>query len=163
MSCYTRPVTSKDVSASLRRRQFTSTPILLLLLMAQGAGCGSRGGQAPDGGAAGTGTAGSGGGAGNIAGSGGNAGSGGMGGSAAVAQTCVPPAELNQPAAKLSQTGCMDPADPKKMAASVVAYEVNSPLWSDGADKQRGMALPTGGKIHVKSCASAPAECPQGL
>ena len=40
------------------------------------------------------------------------------------------------------------------MAASVVPYEVNSPLWSDGADKQRGMALPTGGKIHVKNCAT---------
>ena len=46
------------------------------------------------------------------------------------------------------------------MAASVVPYEVNSPLWSDGADKQRGMALPASGKIHVKNCTANPAECP---
>jgi len=129
--------------------------------MALGAGCGSGAGQGPDGGAAGTGTAGSGG---NVAGSGGSGGNGGggMGGSVPVVQTCVPPAAIDQPAAMLSQTGCMDPTDPKKMAASVVAYDVNSPLWSDGADKQRGMALPTGAKIHVKSCAAAPAECTQG-
>ena len=77
-------------------------------------------------------------------------------------QTCVPPTAIDQPAAKLSQTGCMDPTDTKKMAASVIPYEVNSPLWSDGADKTRGLALPTGGKIHVKNCATTPAECPQG-
>jgi uncharacterized repeat protein (TIGR03806 family) len=56
----------------------------------------------------------------------------------------------------------MNPGDIKKMAASVVPYEVNSPLWSDGADKQRGLALPTGKKIHVKNCATTPAECTQG-
>jgi len=129
--------------------------------MAQAGGCGSGGGQPPDGGTAGM--AGSGG---NTAGSGGssagNGGSGGTGGSAPVVQTCVPPAAIDQPAAKLSQTGCMDPTDPKKMAAAVIAYDVNSPLWSDGADKQRGLALPTGGKIHVKNCTATPAECTQG-
>lgn len=76
-------------------------------------------------------------------------------------QTCVPPADPAQPPAKLSQTGCVNATDPKTMAASVVPYEVNSPLWSDGADKVRGLALPTGGKIHVKNCAAAPAECPE--
>jgi hypothetical protein len=45
------------------------------------------------------------------------------------------------------------------MASSVVPYEVNSPLWSDGALKTRGMRLPAGGKIHVKDCAKNPAEC----
>lgn len=75
-------------------------------------------------------------------------------------QTCVPPADQNQPPQMLSQTGCMDPDDPKILARSVIAYEVNSPLWSDGADKLRGMALPMGGKIHVKNCAASPAECP---
>ena len=62
----------------------------------------------------------------------------------------------------LSQTGCMDPARPTMMAASVTPYEVNSPLWSDGADKQRGMALPVGAKIHAKNCTTTPAECAQG-
>jgi uncharacterized repeat protein (TIGR03806 family) len=75
-------------------------------------------------------------------------------------QTCVPPANKDMPPEKLSQTGCVNPADPKALAASVVPYEVNSPLWSDGADKQRGLALPTGGKIHVKNCTANPTECP---
>jgi hypothetical protein len=66
---------------------------------------------------------------------------------------------------KLSQTGCIDAKPfsdttiPIKMASVVVPYEVNSPLWSDGALKTRGMRLPTGGKIHVKDCATNPAEC----
>lgn len=76
-------------------------------------------------------------------------------------QTCVPPADPTQPPAKLSQTGCVNANDPKTMAPSVVPYEVNSPLWSDGADKLRGIALPMGGKIHVKNCGSNPAECPE--
>jgi hypothetical protein len=54
----------------------------------------------------------------------------------------------------------VSPTDPKALAASVVPYEVNSPLWSDGADKRRGMALPTNGKIHVLNCTANPAECP---
>jgi uncharacterized repeat protein (TIGR03806 family) len=65
-------------------------------------------------------------------------------------QTCRPPAALDQPIAKLSQTGCVDATNPTRLAASVFSYEVNSPLWSDGADKQRGLALPAGAKIHVK-------------
>jgi len=66
---------------------------------------------------------------------------------------------MDQPVARLSQTGCVNPTDPTKMAATVIPYEVNSPLWSDGADKQRGLALPTGGKIHVKNCAADPGDC----
>jgi hypothetical protein len=78
---------------------------------------------------------------------------------------CAPPADIRCPAPKLSQTGCIDPSpfsDPKtpiKMASVVVPYDVNSPLWSDGALKTRGMRLPAGGKIHVKDCAKNPAEC----
>ena len=104
------------------------------------------------------------------AGSGGNglggaaAGAGGMAGAGGSAspppQTCVPPANRDQPPEKLSQTGCVNPADPKALATSVIPYEVNSPLWSDGADKRRGIALPMGGKIHVKNCAANPSECP---
>jgi uncharacterized repeat protein (TIGR03806 family) len=69
---------------------------------------------------------------------------------------------MDQPPALLSQTGCMDPARPTMIAASVLQYEVNSPLWSDGADKTRGMSFPADAKIHVKNCATTPAECPQG-
>jgi uncharacterized repeat protein (TIGR03806 family) len=124
--------------------------------MAPGIGCGSGGSQGP-------GTAGNGGNSGN-GGSGATGGSG-SGGTGAIdggpinEQPCRPPAAMDQPAAKLSQTGCVNPADPTIMAATVIPYEVNSPLWSDGADKQRGLALPTGGKIHVKNCAANASEC----
>jgi uncharacterized repeat protein (TIGR03806 family) len=53
------------------------------------------------------------------------------------------------PAELLSQTGCVDPKDPKKLAAGVLPYDVNSPLWSDGADKDRGFAIPDGTTIKV--------------
>jgi uncharacterized repeat protein (TIGR03806 family) len=75
---------------------------------------------------------------------------------------CTPPATADQPIAKLSQTGCMDAKDPTRMAAIVVPYEVNSPLWSDTADKTRGFVVPAGKKIHVKDCTATPAECTQG-
>jgi uncharacterized repeat protein (TIGR03806 family) len=96
---------------------------------------------------------------GSSSGGSGNA-TGGMGGSAGGAQTCVPFADVNSPVQKLSQTGCVDPANPKTLAASVIPYEVNSPLWSDGADKSRGMALPAGAKIHVVNCTATPSDCP---
>ena len=73
--------------------------------------------------------------------------------------TCAPPADTRCPYPKLSQTGCVDPANPLKMASVVIPYEVNSPLWSDGALKTRGMRLPTGQLIHVKDCAKNPTEC----
>ena len=76
-----------------------------------------------------------------------------------VSGPCSPPLDLARPFEKLSQTGCMDPAHPTQLAAHVVPYEVNSPLWSDGALKTRGMVLPAGKKIHVKDCARNPAEC----
>ena len=78
---------------------------------------------------------------------------------------CAPPTDIRCPYQMLSQTGCIDATPfsdsktPVKMASVVVPYEVNSPLWSDGALKTRGMRLPTGGKIHVKDCAKNPDEC----
>ncbi len=50
----------------------------------------------------------------------------------------------------LSKTGCVDPADPKKPASGLIPYGVNSPLWSDGAEKERWFALPDGATITVK-------------
>ncbi len=81
---------------------------------------------------------------------------------AALVGTCTPPSDMNAPIAKLSQTGCVDPADPTKLASSVTPYEVNSPLWSDGADKERGFVVPADATIHVKDCATPSAECTQG-
>lgn len=37
----------------------------------------------------------------------------------------------------LSQTGCVDMADPTRAPQGLLAYEVNVPLWSDGTDKSR--------------------------
>jgi len=73
---------------------------------------------------------------------------GGTGG-APVIGTCSPPDDLYNPIQNLSQTGCVDPTDPTKLTARAVPYEVNSPLWSDGADKTRAFVLPAGQKIHV--------------
>jgi uncharacterized repeat protein (TIGR03806 family) len=49
----------------------------------------------------------------------------------------------------LSQTGCVDPRDPRMPAPGVVPYTVQSPLWSDGAEKERSLALPDGATIDV--------------
>ncbi len=51
----------------------------------------------------------------------------------------------------LSATGCVDPNDATKPAAGLIPYDVNVPLWSDGADKQRWMALPDSGQIHINA------------
>jgi uncharacterized repeat protein (TIGR03806 family) len=115
------------------------------------------------------GTAGSGGAAGQTA-TGGTTGTAGSGGSAggtggtAVAPTgpCLPPTDIYSPIDKLSQTGCMDPVTLTNFVSRAVPYEVNSPLWSDTANKSRAFVLPAGGKIHVKDCTANPSECPQG-
>ena len=46
----------------------------------------------------------------------------------------------------------MSATEKTKFAARVIPYEVNSPLWSDGADKQRGMVIPVGQTVHIKDC-----------
>ncbi len=51
--------------------------------------------------------------------------------------------------AQLSATGCVDATDLRTPPASAIPYEVNHPFWSDGADKQRWMMLPTGAEISV--------------
>jgi len=65
---------------------------------------------------------------------------------------CAPPVDPTQPFAALSATGCMDAVAVTRFAAGVYGYEVNSPLWSDQADKERAFVLPPGGKIHVVDC-----------
>jgi uncharacterized repeat protein (TIGR03806 family) len=129
----------------------------------------SSGGMVGAGGSSSGGTVGTGGATGGAAGaggaSGGSAGAGGapdMDGGAPDSGTrapCSPPAKIDAPIEKLSDTGCMDPNDLKKLAPYVLPYEVNSPLWSDSADKSRGMRIPDGEKIHVKDCAKEPSAC----
>ena len=67
----------------------------------------------------------------------------------------------NDPAELLSETGCfhlkkdvwgdayIDPDGEIDFAPGVIPYVINSPLWSDGAKKSRGMVLPKGSKITI--------------
>ena len=66
--------------------------------------------------------------------------------------TCAAPVMTNVPYCNLADTGCMDSAQPTQFVADAQYYEVNSPLWSDGAAKSRAFVLPATGKISVKSC-----------
>jgi uncharacterized repeat protein (TIGR03806 family) len=70
-------------------------------------------------------------------------------------RSCFAPAQVPEMGteglpAQLSQTGCFDPADPTRPLPGLIPYEVNAPLWSDGAAKERWLALPDGARIHVK-------------
>lgn len=51
----------------------------------------------------------------------------------------------------LSDTGCVSAADPKQPASGLIPYAINAPFWSDGADKDRWMALPDGQTIGVQN------------
>ena len=50
---------------------------------------------------------------------------------------------------RLSQTGCFDSSDPKQPVAGLIPYDLNAALWSDGATKQRYLAIPDGTTITV--------------
>jgi len=49
----------------------------------------------------------------------------------------------------LSSTGCFSSTVPLSPATGVIAYDINSPLWSDGAEKQRFFAIPDNSRINV--------------
>jgi uncharacterized repeat protein (TIGR03806 family) len=61
------------------------------------------------------------------------------------------PAGLEGLPLQLGETGCFQPADPTRPVAALVPYSVRTPLWSDGADKDRWLALPDGARIHVEA------------
>ncbi len=50
---------------------------------------------------------------------------------------------------QLSQTGCFEPGDPTRPVAGLIPYDLNAALWSDGAQKERFLALPDAAKISV--------------
>lgn len=52
---------------------------------------------------------------------------------------------------RLSQTGCFDAMDVKKPGPMLIPYDLNSPLWSDGAEKERFFAIPDGTTIRVQA------------
>ena len=55
----------------------------------------------------------------------------------------------------------MDAVAITHFTSSAHGYEVNSPLWSDAADKERAFVLPPGGKIHVVNCADRAQRLPR--
>ncbi len=59
----------------------------------------------------------------------------------------APPA--NPFPALLSETGCTTSGDATQMAEGVIPYGVNVPLWSDGAYKQRWLAIPDNTSIDI--------------
>lgn len=53
--------------------------------------------------------------------------------------------------AKLSDTGCAAEADPKQSSSGMIPYDVNAAFWSDGATKQRWLAVPDGQSISINA------------
>jgi len=51
----------------------------------------------------------------------------------------------------LSASGCVLPGDATKPAPGLVPYAPNAPFWSDGAAKERFLALPNGATMSVAS------------
>lgn len=51
--------------------------------------------------------------------------------------------------AALSASGCIDMQNPARAAANVIPYTPNAEFWSDGAAKDRFMALPNGQNIVI--------------
>jgi uncharacterized repeat protein (TIGR03806 family) len=64
-----------------------------------------------------------------------------------LAASSAAPAEV--PGTSLASTGCVDTTAPTRAPAGAIAYAVNSPLWSDGAQKDRWLFVPPGSKIKV--------------
>jgi len=53
--------------------------------------------------------------------------------------------------AQLSATGCVSAQDPSRPAAGLIPYAPAAPFWSDGAVKERWLAIPDGTSIAVQS------------
>ncbi len=49
----------------------------------------------------------------------------------------------------LSQTGCMASGDVSQLNDGVIPYQLNHPFYSDGAAKERGIALPDGETVAI--------------
>jgi uncharacterized repeat protein (TIGR03806 family) len=49
----------------------------------------------------------------------------------------------------LSDTGCVTPQDASAAASGLIPYDVAAPFWSDGAAKERWLAIPDGTTIGV--------------
>jgi uncharacterized repeat protein (TIGR03806 family) len=156
----------------MMRDKLRNAPWVLCFALAASSGCGNgsspngpsggsagapaSGGGGTAGAAAGGGDTGGGGAGGGMAGgsaggagSGGAAGSSGAGGGSAGCSAFKTDAE--QPML-LSETKCVDMADPTQPAPGLVPYSVRSALWSDAATKERFVRIPDGMKIHAVDC-----------
>jgi uncharacterized repeat protein (TIGR03806 family) len=51
---------------------------------------------------------------------------------------------------KLSETGCVNPQNPRQICDCIIPYDVNVSFWSDGAIKGRFLAIPDGEAIRVE-------------
>jgi uncharacterized repeat protein (TIGR03806 family) len=51
----------------------------------------------------------------------------------------------------LADTGCVNSSIPTQAASGLIPYDINAPFWSDGASKERWLALPNGQNISVQS------------
>jgi uncharacterized repeat protein (TIGR03806 family) len=73
-----------------------------------------------------------------------------------------PPAAMTVPdfPRKLSETGLFSDVKGLKPAPGLIPYSVNAPLWSDGAAKERYLAIPGDGRIEFDGVAFP--ESPQG-
>lgn len=49
----------------------------------------------------------------------------------------------------LSETGCVEPGDPRAFREGLITFDPISELWSDGADKERAFAIPDGAALGV--------------
>ena len=49
----------------------------------------------------------------------------------------------------LSTSGCADPNNPRLPTPGMIPYDLNSPLWSDNAHKERWLSLPDGTQISI--------------
>jgi uncharacterized repeat protein (TIGR03806 family) len=58
----------------------------------------------------------------------------------------------NNPAPRnLSQTGCVVASNPQQPAPGMIPYAINAPFWSDGAEKERWLALPNNQTVTVRA------------
>ncbi len=82
-------------------------------------------------------------------------------GSGAVAMLApAAPAPPSTFPVRLSETGCVDRANPRLPAPSLLPYAPRAMLWSDGASKERFVALPDGATVTAR--ADGDLEFPRG-
>ncbi|MBF0469994.1 MAG: PQQ-dependent sugar dehydrogenase [Gammaproteobacteria bacterium] len=66
-----------------------------------------------------------------------------------VAAASPQPSLAPVPPLSLAESGCVDAEEPTEAAAAMIPYQLNTPLWSDGAEKSRFFALEEGSTIDV--------------